>query len=139
MKSPTSVTSNFANAYSCLIDSYFIASQKCEYMFLKVFKNFKSFKKNLKQQLSLIHGFCLEILCTVLVSYTSFRSRWITATVKLCASSSKCCFLPLIHALCTCVEDPISIVLCALKVFILRRLEYLLIDKHITKVLRASR
>lgn len=115
MKSPTSVTTNFANAYSCLIDSYFIASQKYECMFLKVFKNVKSFKNNLKQQLRLIHGVCLEILYTVLVSYTSFRSRWITAKIKLCASSSKCSFLPLIHAVYTCVEDLISIVLCALK------------------------
>lgn len=75
MKSRTPVTTNFANAYSRLIDSYVLASQKCACMFLKVFKNVKSFKNNLKQQLSLIRGFCLEILCTVLVSYTSFRSR----------------------------------------------------------------
>lgn len=139
MKSRTPVTTNFANAYSHLIDSYVLASQKCACMFLKVFKNVKSFKNNLKQQLRLIRGFCLEILCTVLVSYTSFRSRWITATVKLCASSSKRCFSPPTHAGCTCVEDPISTVLCALKVFILRRSEYLLIDKRITKALRASR
>lgn len=130
----SSVSSNFANASSC-----FTASQKYKCMFLKVFKYFKSFKNNLKQQLNLIHGFCLEILFTVLVSYISFRSRWITAPVKRCASSSNCCVLPLIHAVCTYVEDPISIVLCAMKVFVLRRLEYLLIDKHITKVLRASR
>lgn len=70
-----SVTSNFANVSYCLIYSYFIASQKCDYMFLEVFTNFKSFKNNLKQELRLICGFCLEILYSVLVSYTSFRSR----------------------------------------------------------------
>lgn len=41
--------------------------------------------------------------------------------------------------LCTCVEDPVSIVLHALNDFILRRLEYLLRDNLIAKVLRASR
>lgn len=99
-------------------------------MFLKVFKNLKSFKNSLKQQLNLIHGFCLEILFSVLVSYTGFRSRWITATVKLCASSSKWCLAS--DPCCTCVEVPVSLEFCALKVFILTMLEYFLIEIYHT-------